>query len=352
MAIASPFMPATATAPLTGRASPNYARRYDADRGPAGPVPWSIEFRDSSSWSQLLADVHFPMSVEVPSEATFSAVFRSRLFDGIRISVVRATAHTSVRTADHIINGGAGRVEIVYLLEGVLKVRQGADETLALPHQFTVYDGACPFAQVAEEGYRAVLLNLPLSAMLVPHELVRNRVIPGFAAQGGWRDAISVFFDELATVLERLQGSAGERVAGSAVELASAALAEHARTGGRRPPYSPDFQRACEFIARNLPNPLLGAAAVAAGVFVSTRQLHKIFQAEGLTVSRWIRERRLEQCHRMLVEPGLQWMTVGDIGAAWGIFDRAHFSRIYRMRYGVSPREHRAEWGGLGARDR
>lgn len=311
-----------------------------ASQGHAGVA--GIECRDALSWSHLLARVHLPMSVDVPDDQRFSATVRSRLLGDVRLSELRSDAHTTTRSAGEPAEGG-DRLVITYQLTGGIRVREGGVETAVRPGELTFYDGASSFRQTVEHGSRILALQLSRAVMPLPHDLVHQRVIAGFRPTGGLSDAVTVFFEALPGQLDRLHGWSGERVAASAVELASAALAEHVRSAPGHAPRSADFVRACAFIDENLPDPQLRAEAIAAAIFVSTRQLYKIFHAEGTTVSRWITERRLEQCRRMLADPRFEKMTVGEIGAAWGIFDRSQLSRSYRQVYGASPREHRLQ---------
>ncbi|PZG40052.1 hypothetical protein C1I98_22685 [Spongiactinospora gelatinilytica] len=99
--------------------------------------------------------------------------------------------------------------------------------------------------------------------------------------------------------------------------------------------------RAKMFIARHLDEPDLGPEAIAAACYVSTGYLHKLFRAEGMSVGRYIRERRLEQCRRDLLDPGSREVAVSAIGARWGFADAAHFSRVFKTSYGLAPREYR-----------
>ena len=67
------------------------------------------------------------------------------------------------------------------------------------------------------------------------------------------------------------------------------------------------------------------------------RRLHQVFQDEGTTVSTWIRTRRLERCRRALEDPMSAGVPVARIAARWGFPDAAHFSRVFKAAYGVSP---------------
>jgi AraC-like DNA-binding protein len=47
-----------------------------------------------------------------------------------------------------------------------------------------------------------------------------------------------------------------------------------------------------------------------------------------------------------LLDPALAARPVSAIAARWGLVDPAHFSRLFRAAYGVSPVEYRRTMGG------
>ncbi|MDG9673642.1 helix-turn-helix domain-containing protein [Micromonospora sp. DH14] len=53
-----------------------------------------------------------------------------------------------------------------------------------------------------------------------------------------------------------------------------------------------------------------------------------------------IRAKRLAQCRRDLANP-LVRQPIHAIAARWGFRDKAHFSRLFRARYGRSPQAYR-----------
>jgi AraC-like DNA-binding protein len=80
---------------------------------------------------------------------------------------------------------------------------------------------------------------------------------------------------------------------------------------------------------------------IAAENHVSLRYLHKLFETQQMTVAGWIRQRRLERCRRDLRDPALSHLPVSAIAARSGLIDAAHFSRVFRAAYGISPSEYR-----------
>ena len=73
------------------------------------------------------------------------------------------------------------------------------------------------------------------------------------------------------------------------------------------------------FIEANLGDPHLDPEEIARASFISTRYLHKLFEAEGTSVCRWIRASRLERCRRDLLDPALADETILAIASRWGL---------------------------------
>ncbi|MFE7245364.1 helix-turn-helix transcriptional regulator [Streptomyces sp. NPDC057580] len=92
---------------------------------------------------------------------------------------------------------------------------------------------------------------------------------------------------------------------------------------------------------QRLADPYLGPDQIAAVHHISRRYLYKLMAEQGHTVSGWIRERRLAQCHRDLADPVLAHLPVSTVGGRWGFPDPAHFSHAFRTAYGISPSEAR-----------
>jgi AraC family transcriptional regulator, positive regulator of tynA and feaB len=102
------------------------------------------------------------------------------------------------------------------------------------------------------------------------------------------------------------------------------------------------FSRIESFIETHLTDPTMGPAEIASAVGISVRHLHRLFSLRAHTAGDWIRRRRLQQCHRDLVDPRLRERTITEIAFFWGFSDSAHFSRCFRRQFGVCPRAFRS----------
>lgn len=95
------------------------------------------------------------------------------------------------------------------------------------------------------------------------------------------------------------------------------------------------------FIAANLHDPDLSPQAVATAHRISIRYLYLLFEDQGTTPAAWIRQLRLERCRQDLLDPAHRNRPVSAIAARWGLLNPAHFSRVFRNAFGVSPAEYR-----------
>jgi AraC-like DNA-binding protein len=95
-----------------------------------------------------------------------------------------------------------------------------------------------------------------------------------------------------------------------------------------------------EDIASNLTADV-SATALARRHQVSPRYIHKLFEAEGTTVSQYVLGLRLEAVWRRLVDPGQRDRTIAEIVYAAGFGDISTFNRAFRVRFGMTPRDAR-----------
>lgn len=100
-------------------------------------------------------------------------------------------------------------------------------------------------------------------------------------------------------------------------------------------------ETARQFILRNLAVPELDCAMVADHCQVSKTYLHAAFADTKLGVAAYIRETRLTRCREMLRNPALNHRSITDIAQIWGFEDLGTFGRVYRLHYGISPRQER-----------
>jgi AraC-like DNA-binding protein len=76
-----------------------------------------------------------------------------------------------------------------------------------------------------------------------------------------------------------------------------------------------------------------------AAVNISTRYLHKLFEADHHTVSLYIKDLRLDRARRDLLDPRLAGRPISAIAYACGFGDLSGFNRAFKEAYALSPKE-------------
>jgi AraC-like DNA-binding protein len=80
---------------------------------------------------------------------------------------------------------------------------------------------------------------------------------------------------------------------------------------------------------------------IAAAHNISVRHLYAVLSKAGISLGDWIRAHRLEECRKDLARPGSRSITIASIARRWGFTDAAHFSRVFKEAYGLTPKEWR-----------
>jgi AraC-like DNA-binding protein len=161
-----------------------------------------------------------------------------------------------------------------------------------------------------------------------------------------------VFSGLLRATADALEGLTSEQL--RPVELALteflvanlAAEGSPASRGGAAAARAAHLHRVCQTIETLLSDPDLTLERVAEADGISARSLQKLFAASGQNFSTYLRTRRLERCRLDLTSPMFASLSISEICFRWGFNGSAHFSRTFKERYGVSPRDYRRARAG------
>jgi AraC-like DNA-binding protein len=98
--------------------------------------------------------------------------------------------------------------------------------------------------------------------------------------------------------------------------------------------------RVRSYVDNHIRDPQLSVESIAAAMRCSTRHLQNIF-AHLEPLARYIWRIRLERCAAALRETCYLDRSVTEIAFSYGFSNASHFSRAFKARFGMSPREFR-----------
>ena len=295
-------------------------------------------------WRHVVSDTFVPLDVTSPAEdGSFQGRLRGSDLGMLRIYEVDAEPHVAHRTARLIAAAPAGSYKVGLQLAGSSVLSQAGREAPLHAGDFAVYDTDRPYTLAFGEPHRMLVLVFPHAMLGLPAERVARLTATRMSGREGMGALIAPFLVRVARVLDDVDLNGGVRLAGNVLDLLTTVLAERLDVAGAGAPgaHRSLLVQITAFIEQHLCDTGLSPDLIAAAHHISTRQLHKLFHAEGTTVSAWVRHRRLEHCRHDLRDPLQRSTLVSAIGARWGYPDAAHFSRLFKARFGMTPREYR-----------
>jgi AraC-like DNA-binding protein len=303
-----------------------------------------------SEWREICSRSFVSLDVVPRRPAPFHGGIRSRSLTDISLYEITASSHSVHRTETHIARDSRRYFKLSLQLEGSGLLVQDGREAVLSPGDLAVYDTNRPYTLAFDDDFRSMVLMFPRELIGLPVDSVGQLTAVRMAADTGLGLVISPFLTQLAQNLDQLSGASGLRLAYNALDLVTTMCVETLGTARRTAnPNHELVDRIRAYIDANLGDPDLCPAKVAAAHYISTRHLHNLFRAEGTTIAAWIRSRRLEHCRRDLLDPVHGNRSVAALAARWGFLDAAHFSRIFKAAFDVSPSVYRQLAGDCAA---
>jgi AraC-like DNA-binding protein len=263
---------------------------------------------------------------------------------------VRERGLTLGRSAARVARGVTpATLGLTLVTSGEARVVSGGCEHVIKTGELCLLSSLEPFQKQMSAGYHEHFLYLP-----VPVARALGRPVPLLtqrATVAPPRGLGAVLADGMLSVVRAraaMSVAEWETALGAVFELATGVFGrgEPERTGNAT--RVTQHARALRYIDAHLTEPALSPTTIAAALGMSPRYLHLLFE-QGDSVGATILRRRLERCHAALRDDH-DHRAISEIAFAWGFNDAAHFSRTFRARFGVSPRELRASGGAAPTR--
>lgn len=316
-----------------------------ADRSPAE----SLHIQEARSggrfhvWGEMVATACGPMRVHQADRGAFDGVIVSGTFGSVQVATVRADPHTVELTEGLATRAKATPLHLTCVLDGEVVIDQGGTHAVAGTDSLFCYDGSCPFV---------LRMSAPIHMVTVKfdHRLVDLRVgleHPLRAATWSGREGagglLASLLRSLTGHMRELDAVAAGYLGSSLASLVTAVCAEKLRYGGEGAAAARRAQlhRIKSYARARLGDPGITPPLLAEVHHVSLRYLQLLFQDEGTSPAQWIRNERLAGCREDLGNPRMAHLTVAHIGERWGLHGASHFSKLFRQRYGITPREWR-----------
>ncbi|WP_234441504.1 helix-turn-helix domain-containing protein [Streptomyces sp. WM6386] len=262
---------------------------------------------------------------------------------GLRLADIAGNAHAIERSPQTVRSAPKDSVFATLLLKGEAVFLHENGCLAATAGELLVYDTRRPYLFGFSSSMRQILVD-------VPHDLFPQAGVEGglpgpmlFGRGTAREGALVAALSSLLGGLAAARGGPPDPADGEGALLGLLRRLAEERTGGRSgsDAYRSQLIVAEDYIDRHLHDPCLGAVQVAGVMGISVRHLGRIFESTGTSPARHIVERRLVRAHQELTGPGARETRIADVAHRWGFSSQAHFARLFRSRFGLTPSEAR-----------
>jgi AraC-like DNA-binding protein len=300
-------------------------------------------------WAESSCNAYVPLQVRSAERKSFWARMWADTLGPLSVFRITTAPNTMIRTSRAVAAGDPECLDLSVILRGQLNSAQDGRNGVARSGDLISKETSRPAVLRADSPFESIVVRVPWSLLGSDADEIGSRTAVTISGRDGLPRAAAQLLRELATTLERDAISDDEVPATveSVVDvIRSLYVGDGSPAEPRRLRSRAEILLAVEsFIEANLGDPALGPGRIARASFISTRYLHKLFEAEGTSVCAWIRTARLERCRRDLLDPTLAHQTILSIASRWGLPGAQQFSRLFRNAYGCSPRELRHDLG-------
>jgi AraC-like DNA-binding protein len=305
-------------------------------------------------WNAFGSETMCSLSVDPAGPEPFEASLCRTMVGNIGVGWMRTTAATC--------NGDSGRVgpwSAPMADAFLLRIQEnGTSRVRHLGREFTCQAGEMIFIDATQPWQTSCCARMNLTMLKLPVERVLSLVPRPEAAcgvrlggkgpaslatslllsikhgiecypQGGWEQSYeSILLDIVAVILRGAIEPEDSSIKGVNVR-----------------------REACVFIERCLDDPDLSVAAIAKALGTSIRSIQRSFVEVGQTPSRYILDRRLAAAAERLKRSGDGGSRISDVAYSVGFSDLSYFTRAFRKKIGVSPREYKRGHSGRAGGD-
>ena len=268
-------------------------------------------------------------------DADFYNYLESYRLDSVVIGSCRGVAQRFERTFRHIQADGSDGVQLILQCQGSWQANYDGRTVDDEAGSIRVVDMARPF-DTHETAFRTINVMMPRSLLAEAGKLDLHGMVVAETSASGLLLAsyLRSLWDSLARITDKEASAAAKAL----VDLAAGAITAHANQRSERHISRILLTAARAYIDRHFHDLTLTPKTLGAAIGVSRTQLYELFVPLG-GVSTFIQTRRLDGAFDAIVADEAAVHSLASIGYAHGFRSDAHFSRLFRARFGIPPGE-------------
>ena len=292
-------------------------------------------------WREWAASTIAPIEVTVFDTDSFAARWVSHGIGQLRLLHLHAPAQRVVHTgADGTSGRAAPSIQLVYARKGALKTHMGGKRFTVQPGQFVLLDNTRFYEMEMDTPHECIDLMMPqgwLEKYLPDPGVLLARP---FDVTSSWGAPLGALLE---TLLEDIDNAPlprpliAEQI-GSLLALATG-YEDSDKSSRHRGRLARQILRKIE---ADYADPDLSPDRAASDCGISKSYLQTILGGSGTSFVQELNATRLERASDLLSDQRAQGLSIAEIAYRCGFLDPGYFTRLFRKRFGITPRAWRA----------
>ena len=303
----------------------------------------SLPDRRLAVWQDIVCDVFVGLDCRSDIRDGFYGAVSQSAVGPATFTNVDSCAQRVFRTPSRIARASEDYVLLALGNSGVNGVYQDGREAIVSGGQFAIYDTTRPYELRFDDSFSQTILQMPRKQLQQRIGAFDTLTATTFSSDRPLEGLVYEFLTRMSRTIDYVDPATATRLLDQGLDLIAMAFAErmHDRSPDQSFHRSTLLYRLKNYILTHLSDPELSMSEVAAAIGISPRYASDLMADEQSSFRSYVQMQRLERCKRDLSDPAHSARHVSDIAFAWGFNDLAHFSRIFKQRFGASPREWR-----------
>ena len=297
-------------------------------------------------WQRFVCKFITDVDCTIDAPDQFYGEIRNYAIGRLALSILSAAPHKVGRREERIQAEGNASLIVIYQKSGIANYSQGSRTACLEKGDFILYDPLLPYYMELPTDFEQVLFQFPRNALRplivdLP-DIIGNPVIANTPGGDLCGSLINTFEKRIKEFNQVSMHGFAETIVNLIIQTIGSELCNNLNFIGKI--NGSTIARAKQYIIDNLKSPDLSLQLIAKHTGVSGRHLSRLFQSEGLSVSKWMKMVRMERCASALVNPAYSGKTIAEIAYEFGFNDISHFSRDFKAIYGLTPSDYRSSY--------
>jgi AraC-like DNA-binding protein len=295
--------------------------------------------RRYAAWRDAICDFYVHVDVNATHAEDYRGFIREGRFGEVVMTDILLSEQRIRRDSQHISRLDKDCYYLQLIHRGRVNVHQRGDTHLSNAARGAIFSATEPYELECVGEVRSFYLEIPRDRFAGRFPREQAPVSAAIDSTQGLGRIATEFCATLASEGARLDGPARAELGGQLMDLLALTFLS---AKSDMPAAEGAIQRARlrsvqQWIEAHIGAHDLSLEKIASANGMSLRNLHLLFRQCEMSASEWIWNRRLQLCHQEIAKGDGRSIT--SIAFAHGFNSSAHFSTLFRRRYGLSPRD-------------